>query len=101
MRQRSEVVDLAICCALIFLALLGFISYFTSGLLRGDIDGLLLLAICFLTGSVFSALLLLIVRSAGWFKLFAAKRMKKATPAAGLDQLQTARVTQNIGVRLK
>jgi len=95
MRQRSEVVDLAICCALIFLALLGFISYFTSGLLRGDIDG------CFLTGGVFSALLLLIVRSAGWFKLFAAKRMKKATPAAGLDQLQTARVTQNMGARLK
>jgi hypothetical protein len=87
MKKRSNLLDLAICCALILLSLLGFISYFTSGLLRRDIDGLLLLAICFLPGSIFSALLLLILRSAGWVKLFATKRMKDAVLTPGLEQL--------------
>ena len=87
MQKRSNLLDLAICYALMLLSLLGFISYFTSGLLRGDIDGLLLLAICFLTGSIFSALLLLILRSAGWVKLFATKRMKDAVLIPELEQL--------------
>jgi hypothetical protein len=99
MQKRSNLLDLAICCALILLSLLGFISYFISGLLRGDIDGLLLLAICFLTGSIFSALLLLILRSAGWVKLFATKRMKNAVLTAGLEQLQIQPASVDIGSR--
>jgi uncharacterized iron-regulated membrane protein len=69
MDQETDPVAMAICCALILLALVGFISYWTSGLLRGDIDGLLLLSICFLVAGIFSGLLLLMLRKAGWLKL--------------------------------
>ena len=68
MNPKSHLVDLAICCALVLLALLGFASYWESGLLRGDIDGLLLLSICFLVSGIFSMQLFLIVRRLGWLK---------------------------------
>lgn len=66
MNAKTHLIDLAICCALVFLALLGFISYWKSNLLRGNIDGLLLLSICFLVFSIFSVQMFLIVRSLGW-----------------------------------
>jgi hypothetical protein len=87
--QKTNLVDLAICCALILLALLGFISYWTTGMLRGDIDGLLLLSICFLVGSIFSALLVLMLRSAGRLKLPTTKRARTAGSLPTLETLQT------------
>lgn len=96
MNPKTHLVDIAICCALLFLTLSGFVSYFTSGLLRGDIDGLLLMSICFLIGSIFSALLFLILRSGGCVKLFALKRTKNAVPQASLENLRTAPASQGL-----
>ncbi|HWO28734.1 MAG TPA: hypothetical protein VNO32_08035, partial [Candidatus Acidoferrum sp.] len=90
MNPQTHLVDMAICCSLLFLTLLGFVSYFTGGLLRGDIDGLLLLSICFLIGSIFSALLFLILRSGSGVKLFALRRTKNAVAQASLENLRTA-----------
>jgi hypothetical protein len=87
--QKANLVDLAICCALILLALFGFISYWTTGVLRGDIDGLLLLSICFLVGSIFSTLLVLMLRSAGRLKLPTTKRARTAGSLPTLEALQT------------
>jgi hypothetical protein len=99
MTRKTHFVDLAICCMLVLLALVGFISYGTSGVLRGDIDGLLLLSICFLVGAVFTALALSILRTEGWFKLFAIERRSREVPPDGVRNLQTATGARNVGGR--
>ena len=70
MGEKTNLILLAaICGSLILLSAWGIGWYGTSGLLRGDADGILLLAICGLIGSVFSVQLFLIARRAGWLTL--------------------------------
>jgi hypothetical protein len=64
--NREYTLELAICCTLVLLSFWGIIWYATSGLLRGDIDGILLMSVCVLIGSLFSIQVFLIARSAGW-----------------------------------
>jgi hypothetical protein len=99
MNRKTHLVDFAICCTLVLVALVGFISYETTGVLRRDIDGLLLLSICFLVGAVFTALAVSILRSEGWFKLFATERKSGAVPEDGLRNLQTETGARNLRER--
>jgi hypothetical protein len=77
MKSRENYIQLAIICGvLILLSIAGIVWYETSGLLRGDPDGVLLLAICIFTGTLFSIQILLMARSAGWLKF----RQKRRVP---------------------
>jgi hypothetical protein len=62
----SNVPELAICSVLALLSLWGIIWYETSGRLKGDIDGLLLLSICLLIGGIFSVRFLRSYSDFGW-----------------------------------
>jgi hypothetical protein len=53
---------------LVLPSIAGIVWYQPSELLRGDVDGILLLAIYIMIGSIFSVQLLRIARSAGWVK---------------------------------
>lgn len=57
---------LVICCVFIFLSFWALTCHETHRLLKGDIDGVLLVAICLLVGSIFPIQLLLLVRSIRW-----------------------------------
>jgi hypothetical protein len=69
MSSKASHIQLAVICGfLVLLSIAGIVWYQATGLLRGDVDGILLLAICIMIGSIFSVQLLRIVRSAGWVK---------------------------------
>jgi hypothetical protein len=70
MSSKASYIQLAVICgSLVLLSIAGIVWYQTSGLLRGDVDGILLLAICIMIGSIFSVQLLQIAQSAGWVKI--------------------------------
>jgi hypothetical protein len=70
MSSKASYIQLAVICGfLVLLSIVGIVWRQTSGLLRGDVDGILLLAICIMIGSIFSVQLLRIARSAGWVKI--------------------------------
>jgi hypothetical protein len=85
MSPQSRYPEIAICSVLVFLSVAGVIWYEESGLLKRDIDGLLLLSICVLTGSIFSLQLISIARSAGWFKSLVSYRVKQRSPSEHAD----------------
>jgi len=84
----SNVPELAICSVLALLSLWGIIWYETSGRLKGDIDGLLLLSICLLIGGIFSVRFLMIVRSAGRLKSLQKNQTGKSVPSNEEEELQ-------------
>lgn len=99
--KGGYVLELAICCALVLLSLLGMIWYEMSGLLRGDIDGLLLLAICLLIGTIFFVQFILIAQSAGWIKFPGRNRAKNIGLPTELEQAHPALVHQQLARRVK
>jgi hypothetical protein len=62
MNWKSFVLPALVCTFFIIASAAGIAWYATTPLLRGDIDGLLLVAICFLVGVIFFAQLLSISR---------------------------------------
>ena len=99
--NRRYVPELAICGVLVLLSLCGMIWYETSGLLRGDIDGILLLAICLLVGTIFFVQFILIARSAGWIKFPGRNRAKNIGLSSELEQAHPALVRQQLAGRMK
>jgi hypothetical protein len=65
MRLRDGIMELIVCLALIGLSVVGAVSAFVTGLQR-DIDGLLLILVCVLMGSLFSTMLFVLARQEGW-----------------------------------
>ncbi len=82
---RGIPVLVAICLVVILLSALGIFSDFATRL-AFDIDGLLLLAVCLMMGGIFTLMLLLIAKDAGWVK-FPRKKAEaagnKPNPGAG------------------
>lgn len=62
MNSKSLLLPAFVCGFFIIGSVFGIVWYATTPLLRGDIDGLLLLAICVLIGAIFSAQLFSISR---------------------------------------
>ncbi len=81
----------AICVVVVLLSLLGLISDFVSGLIAPHItmDGLLLALICLLMGGLFTLMLVLIAKDAGWLDWLPALR-KKAAPEAAANPAKPA-----------
>ncbi len=71
---------IAICAVIVALALAGLAWDFLTGL-EFDIDGLLLLLICLMMGGLFSLMLLLIAKQAGWLARLPFPRKKAAAEA--------------------
>ena len=65
MRLRNGIMELIVCLVLIGLSVVGAVSAFVTGLQR-DIDGLLLILVCVLIGSVFSTMLFVLAKQEGW-----------------------------------
>ncbi len=84
MKLLHGVIGLAAICAIVVaLSLLGLVGDFLTGLIGAHItmDGLLLAMICLLMGGLFTLMLVLIARDAGWLDWLPALR-KKATSEA-------------------
>ena len=71
----------AICAIVVALSLLGLVGDFMTGLIGAHItmDGLLLALICLLMGGLFTLMLVLIARDAGWLDWLPVLRKKAAS----------------------
>jgi hypothetical protein len=99
--NRAYIPELAICGALVLLSLWGMIWYETSGLLKHDIDGLLLVSICLLTGTIFSVQFVLIARSAEWIKFLGRNRAKDIALSGNLQQARPMHAREQLAGRLR
>jgi len=99
--NRGYIPELAICGALVLLSLWGMIWYETSGLLEHDIDGLLLVSICLLTGTIFSVQFVLIARSAEWIKFLGRNQAKDSARSSTLQQAHSMHAGEQLVERLK
>jgi hypothetical protein len=65
---RDVLILAALCVVIVLLSLLGLVWAFAAGLLYPHIllDGLLLVMICLMMAGIFSLLLLLLAKEAGW-----------------------------------
>jgi predicted lipid-binding transport protein (Tim44 family) len=77
--KRDMIMLAALSVLMILMSLLGIVWDFFSGLLFGGLDGILLLAVCLMTGGVFTLELLIVGRQAGW--------MPSLLPATGGEKL--------------
>src|ERR1700676_2024044 len=98
---RGYFPELAICGVLVLLSLWIVVWYEVPRLLRGDIDGILLLAICLLVGTIFFVQFILITRSAGWIKFPGRNRAKNIGLSNELEQAHPALVQQQLAGRMK
>ena len=82
----------AICAIVVALSLLGLAGDFITGLIGAHItmDGLLLAMICLLMGGLFTLMLLLIARDAGWLDWLPALRKKAAAGASAANPAKPA-----------
>jgi hypothetical protein len=76
--SRSHLLELVICSVLVLLSLWGVVRYEASGLVKGDIDGIVLLAICLLIGCTLSVQLVWIAPCAGWLNSLQRNRTAQA-----------------------
>jgi hypothetical protein len=84
--NRRYLPELAICGVLVLLSLRGMSWYETTGLLKHDIDGLLLMSICLLIGTIFSVQFVFIARNTEWIKFPGRHRTKAAALSSTLQQ---------------
>jgi hypothetical protein len=71
LEKKDNYFELAfICGVLIFLSVAGIVWYAASPLLRGSLDGRLLVAVCLMIGIIFGYQFTSIARAAGWLKQF-------------------------------
>ncbi|MFZ0635175.1 MAG: hypothetical protein WA755_04930 [Candidatus Acidiferrales bacterium] len=69
MTPKENRLELAIISIVfILLSLVGAVWTFTSGLLAGGVDGILLLLVCLMIALVFALMLLMFAFEAGWIK---------------------------------
>jgi hypothetical protein len=75
MRYRNGIMELIVCLVLIGLSVVGAVSAFVTPL-QGDIDGLLLILVCVLIGSLFSIMLFDLVKQEGWLARLSLSRRR-------------------------
>jgi hypothetical protein len=100
-QNHRYIPELAICGVLMLLSLCGMIWYETTGLLKHDIDGLLLVSICLLIGTIFSVQFVLIARNAEWIKFPGRHRTKAAALSSTLQQAHPMHAGGQLAGRLK
>ena len=100
-QDRKYIPELAVCSVLVLLSLCGMAWYETSGLLKHDIDGLLLVSICLLIGTIFSAQFVQIVRSAEWIKFPGRHQAKDIVLSSGLEQAHPMHAGEQLTGRAK
>jgi len=100
-QDRKYIPELAVCSVLVLLSLWGMAWYETSGLLKHDIDGLLLVSICLLIGTIFSAQFVQIVRSAEWIKFPGRHRAKDFVLSTSLEQAHPVHAGEQLTGRTK
>jgi hypothetical protein len=64
--KRDMIMLAVLSVVMIVISAAGIVWDFFSGLLFGGLDGILLLAVCLMTGGVFTLELLIVGRQAGW-----------------------------------
>jgi len=84
MRLRDGILEVSICLVVIALSVVGTASAFVTGL-RRDIDGLLLILVCALMGSLFSTTLFVLAKQEGWLAHLAQPRRR---PVVGAPHIQ-------------
>ncbi len=77
---RDILVLVAICAVIVVLALAGLVGAFATRL-EFNIDGLLLLVVCLMMGGIFTLMLLLLAKEAGWLAWLPFPRKKAAAGA--------------------
>ena len=100
-QDRKYIPELTVCSVLVLLSLCGMAWYETSGLLKHDIDGLLLMSICLLIGTIFSAQFVQIVRSAEWIKFPGSHRAKDFVLSTNLEQAHPVHAGEQLTGRTK
>jgi hypothetical protein len=65
MSLRNGILEFTVCLVIIALSVVGVVSAFVTGL-RSDIDGLLLILVGVLMGSLFSFTLFVLAKQQGW-----------------------------------
>jgi hypothetical protein len=84
MRLRDGILELIVCSVLIGLSVVGAVSAFVTGLQR-DIDGLLLILVCVLSGILFSTMLFVLAKHQGWLAHLSRPRIR---PVVGAPRVQ-------------
>ena len=100
-QDRKYIPDLAVCSVLVLLSLRGMVWYETSGLLKHDIDGLLLMSICLLIGTMFSVQFVQIVRSAEWIQFPGRHRAEDIVLSSSLEQAHPIHAGEQLTERAK
>ena len=85
MRSRNGIMELIVCLVLIGLSVVGVVSAFVTRL-QGDIDGLLLILVCVLMGSLFSVMLFDLVKEEGWLAHLSLPRRQSVVGSPGLQK---------------
>jgi hypothetical protein len=86
-----------LCLVLIALCAFGIASYFWTGLLRGSLDGILLVVICAVIGLTFGIQIVSIIRTAQWLRRTEVTKTSseaKVASASGHNSLK--RPTDNV-----
>jgi len=63
--QENPVELLVICAVMLVLSILGIVGALSTRL-RGNLDGLLMLAVCLMSALIFALLLLVLAKERGW-----------------------------------
>jgi len=85
MRLRNGIMELIVCLVLIGLSVVGVVSAFVTRL-QGDIDGLLLILVCVLMGSLFSVMLFDLVKEEGWLAHLSLPRRQSVVGSPDLQK---------------
>lgn len=82
MTSKAHRIEIGVLCsAIILLSLWGIVWDISSGLLTSGIDGIMLFAICLMTGGIFSLMAVFMLWQAGLIPIFQSKEGKDAAPA--------------------
>ena len=81
-KKQNQMILTAVSIVFLLLALIGMLWSFTSGLIGGGIDGILLLAVCGIVALAFAVQLLFLAADAGVIKLPSFAPAKPAAKAA-------------------
>jgi hypothetical protein len=85
MRSRNGIMELIVCLVLIRLSVVGVVSALVTRL-QGDIDGLLLILVCVLMGSLFSIMLFDLVKEEGWLAHLSLPRRQSVVGSPDLQR---------------
>ena len=101
MTVRRDILELVlICVVVLLLAVAGLVWTFLTGL-EFDIDGLLLLLVCLLMGGLFSLMLLMIAKEAGWLARLPIPRRKAAVQAVTGNPVPAVQEVNGLKIKVR